>query len=188
MKGSTYTVLFRNALSTSTSWLPWVKLLWHINDFSAVVISCRCRRSSSSPSKHHILSRSNVSSRKPFSYKLTLFEALALNEILQIVQICKKFPKLKASVLNITGNLLTFKITFVRKLRTSDRLKWVHSDVTWVQITNSAFFLVNLESLVLDQLIILNWYFTLFSSLLCLILYWYCKERFSLSHSWEVKG
>ena len=84
MKGSTYTVLFRNALSTSTSWLPWVKLLWHINDFSAVVISCRCRRSSSSPSKHHILSRSNVSSRKPFSYKLTLFEASAVNEILQI--------------------------------------------------------------------------------------------------------
>ena len=42
--------------------------------------------------------------------------------------------------------------------------------------------------MVLDQLIILNWYFTLFSSLLCLILYWYCKERFSLSHSWEVKG
>ena len=117
MKGSTYTVLFRNALSTSTSWLPWVKLLWHINDFSAVVISCRCRRSSSSPSKHHILSRSNVSSRKPFSYKLTLFEASAVNEI------CKKFPKQKASVLIITGNLLTFKITSMKKLRTSDRLK-----------------------------------------------------------------
>ena len=28
----------------------------------------------------------------------------------------------------------------------------------------------------------LNWYFTLFSSLLCLILYWDCKEKFSLSH------
>ena len=41
--------------------------------------------------------------------------------------------------------------------------------------------------MVLDQLIILNWYFALFSSLLCLILYWYCKEKISLSHSWEVK-
>ena len=45
----------------------------------AFVNLCRCRRSSSSPLKHHILSRSNVSSRKPFSYKLTLFEAYERN-------------------------------------------------------------------------------------------------------------
>ena len=131
MKGSTCTVLFRNALSTSTSWLPWVKLLWHINDFSAVVISCRCRRSSSSPLKHHILSRSNVSSRKPFSYKLTLFEASAVNEI------CKKFPKQKASVLIITGNLLTF---LWKNYALLIGWKRMYSDVTRVQITNSAFF------------------------------------------------
>ena len=37
-------------------------------------------------------------------------------------EICKKFPKQKASVLIITGNLLTFKITSMKKLRTSDRL------------------------------------------------------------------
>ena len=34
----------------------------------------------------------------------------------------------------------------------------------------------------------LNWYFSLFSSLVCLILYWYCKEKFCLGHSWELKG
>ena len=30
--------------------------------------------------------------------------------------------------------------------------------------------------------------FFLFSSLIWLILYWYCKEKFSLGHSWEFKG
>ena len=33
-----------------------------------------------------------------------------------------------------------------------------------------------------------NWYFSLFSSLIWLILYWQCKEKFSLGHSWELKG
>ena len=33
-----------------------------------------------------------------------------------------------------------------------------------------------------------NWYFSLFSSLIWLILYWYCKEKFSLGHSREFKG
>ena len=33
-----------------------------------------------------------------------------------------------------------------------------------------------------------NWYFSLFSSLVCLILYWYCEEIFCLGHSWELKG
>ena len=28
-----------------------------------------------------------------------------------------------------------------------------------------------------------NWYFSLFSSLIWLILYWYCKEKFCLGHS-----
>ena len=30
----------------------------------------------------------------------------------------------------------------------------------------------------------LDWHFSLFSSLVCLILYWYCKEKFCLGHSW----
>ena len=42
--------------------------------------------------------------------------------------------------------------------------------------------------LVLDQVIIPNWYFYLVSSLIWLILYWYCKEKFCLGHSWELKG
>ena len=33
----------------------------------------------------------------------------------------------------------------------------------------------------------LNLYFSLFSLLFCLILYWYCKEKFCLGHSWGVK-
>ena len=33
-----------------------------------------------------------------------------------------------------------------------------------------------------------NWYFSLFSSLFCLILYWYCQEKFCLGHSWELTG
>ena len=42
--------------------------------------------------------------------------------------------------------------------------------------------------LVLDQVIIPNWYYYLVSSLIWLILYWYCKEKFCLGHSWELKG
>ena len=34
----------------------------------------------------------------------------------------------------------------------------------------------------------LNFYFSLISSLVCLILYWYCKEKFCLGDSWELKG
>ena len=33
-----------------------------------------------------------------------------------------------------------------------------------------------------------NWYFSLLSSLVCLILYWHRKEKFSLGHKWELKG
>ena len=33
-----------------------------------------------------------------------------------------------------------------------------------------------------------NWYFSLLSSLVCLILYWHCKEKFCLGHKWELKG
>ena len=33
-----------------------------------------------------------------------------------------------------------------------------------------------------------DWYFSLFSSLIWLILRWYCKEKFCLGHSWELKG
>ena len=42
------------------------------------------------------------------------------------------------------------------------------------------------ENMVLDQLIIPLLKFFLFSSLVCLILYWYCEEKFSLGHSWEL--
>ena len=45
---------------------------------------------------------------------------------------------------------------------------------------------VSTENLVLDQLS-QNWHFSLFSSLIWLILYWYCKEKFCLGHS-GVKG
>ena len=34
----------------------------------------------------------------------------------------------------------------------------------------------------------LNLYFSLFSSLVCLILYWYHEEKFGLGHLWELKG
>ena len=34
----------------------------------------------------------------------------------------------------------------------------------------------------------LNFYFSLISSLVCLILYWYCTGKFCLGHSWELKG
>ena len=46
---------------------------------------------------------------------------------------------------------------------------------------------VSLDNLVLDQLIISKFYFSLFSSRIWLILYWYCKEKFCLGHSWELK-
>ena len=32
-----------------------------------------------------------------------------------------------------------------------------------------------------------NWYFSLFSSLIWLILYWYCKEKFWFGYSWELR-
>ena len=41
------------------------------------------------------------------------------------------------------------------------------------------------ENLVLDQLTIPNWYFSLFSSLVYLILYWHRKGKFCLDHSKE---
>ena len=44
------------------------------------------------------------------------------------------------------------------------------------------------ENLLSDQLIIPNWYFSLFLSLVCLILYGYFEEKFCLGHSWELKS
>ena len=44
------------------------------------------------------------------------------------------------------------------------------------------------DNLVLDQLIISFWIFSLISPLVCLVLHWYCKENFCLGHSWELKG
>ena len=32
-----------------------------------------------------------------------------------------------------------------------------------------------------------HWYFSLFSLLVCLTLYGYCKEKFNLDHSWELR-
>ena len=61
-------------------------------------------------------------------------------------------------------------------------------------ICNSPYYLpynsyhVNLENLGLGQLKSPNCYFSLFSSLVCLILHWHCKEKFSFGHSWELKG
>ena len=34
----------------------------------------------------------------------------------------------------------------------------------------------------------LNLYFSLFSSFVCLILYWYCEEKFYLGHLWELNS
>ena len=49
---------------------------------------------------------------------------------------------------------------------------------------------VSLENLVLDQLITLNWSLIvlILITIVCLILYWYCKEKFCLGHSWELMG
>ena len=47
---------------------------------------------------------------------------------------------------------------------------------------------VSSENLVLDQVIIPKLTFSLVSLLICLILYWYCKEKFCLGHSWELKS
>ena len=32
-----------------------------------------------------------------------------------------------------------------------------------------------------------HWYFSLFSLLVCMTLYGYCKEKFNLDHSWELR-
>ena len=40
----------------------------------------------------------------------------------------------------------------------------------------------------MDQLIIPKLMFFLFSSLIWLLLYGYCKEKFCLGHSWEFKA
>ena len=47
---------------------------------------------------------------------------------------------------------------------------------------------VSSENLVLDQVIIPKLTFSLVSLLICLILYRYCKEKFCLGHSWELKS
>ena len=47
---------------------------------------------------------------------------------------------------------------------------------------------VSSENLVLDNYLCQIDIFPLFSSLIWLILYWYCKEKFCLGHSWELKG
>ena len=62
------------------------------------------------------------------------------------------------------------------------------------QISNSPYcqpynsYNVSSENLVSDQLIIPKLIFSLSSSLIWLILYQYCKEKFCLGHSWELKG
>ena len=56
-----------------------------------------------------------------------------------------------------------------------------------IQLYNS--YNVSLDNLVMDQLIIPKLIFS-FVLIACLIdkLYWYCKEKFCLGHSWELKG
>ena len=44
---------------------------------------------------------------------------------------------------------------------------------------------VILDNMVLDKLIPLIDIFSLLSSLICLLLYWNCKEKFCLGHSWK---
>ena len=46
---------------------------------------------------------------------------------------------------------------------------------------------VNLDNLVLDQKNNPNLYWSLFLSPVCLMLYWYCVEKFCLFHSWKFK-
>ena len=59
-------------------------------------------------------------------------------------------------------------------------------------ITNSTYCLpndshyVSLENLVSDQLVIPKLIFSLFSLLICMILYRYSKEKFCLGHLWEL--
>ena len=90
----------------------------------------------------------------------------------------------------------------VLKLRRQTPQKWVivESSLTlWLpdQICHSPYSQpynshVSSENLVLDQLIIpkLICFFILIIYLvdIVLILYWYCKEKFSLGHLWELKG
>ena len=47
---------------------------------------------------------------------------------------------------------------------------------------------VNSENLVLNQPVIPDRYFSLFSSLVCSISYWFCKEKFCLGHLRGLKG
>ena len=56
-------------------------------------------------------------------------------------------------------------------------------------------FLINPFTPAISLVILLTVYYTVlwilvsfFLSLVCLILYWYCKEKFWLGHSWELKG
>ena len=46
----------------------------------------------------------------------------------------------------------------------------------------------SLEDMELDQPIIPNWYFSLFSLFVCMISYLLCKEKFCLSHKWDLEG
>ena len=80
---------------------------------------------------------------------------------------------------------------------------WFNPFIPNISFSNSSLCLpynshdIGSENLVLHQLLIplliFYWYFSLLSSLVCLILYWmiynnYCKEKFFLGHSWELKG
>lgn len=47
---------------------------------------------------------------------------------------------------------------------------------------------ISSESLVLDQLIIPYWYFSLSLRLACLLLFKCCREKLCLGHPQEVKG
>ena len=50
------------------------------------------------------------------------------------------------------------------------------------------FYDVSFKNLALDQLVIPQLTFSLFSSRVCLMLYQYCEEKLRVGHSWELKG
>ena len=72
-------------------------------------------------------------------------------------------------------------------------LDWFEWNLTWISININIlltvqFLCVCVGNLLLDQPIIPYLLSTLVLITCCLILYWYCKGKFSLGHSWELKG
>ena len=97
---------------------------------------------------------------------------------------------------NLSNNQGLFEyaiISYIVKTLMFDSWVVPLGEIGWNQICNSPYsqsynsYNVSSENLVVDQLIILKFIFSLFSSLTWLILYWYCKEKFCLGHSWELK-